>query len=55
MRLLKKTACLILCGVIVLTALMPLMAFAEVKEEAKVELKFNENGEFKILAIWETS
>lgn len=51
MKLLKKAACLILCGAILLTAFMPLMAFAEVKEEAKVELKFNENGEFKILAI----
>ena len=51
MKLLKKAAALILCGVIVFSALMPCAVFADERSEKAMELKFNENGEFKILAI----
>lgn len=57
MKLLKKAAALLMSCSILAAAAMPCTVLAETAEkstEDSMELKFNENGEFKILAIADT-
>ncbi|MDE7123939.1 MAG: metallophosphoesterase, partial [Eubacterium sp.] len=53
MKILKKAAAILMCCTMLSAAAMPFTAYAEKQEstEETMELKFNENGEFKILAI----
>ncbi len=57
MKILKKAAAVIMSCTMLATAAMPGTALAETTQkntEETMELKFNENGEFKILAIADT-
>ncbi len=56
MKLLKKAAAVLMSCTILASAAIPLSAFAQPQQntEASMELKFNENGEFKILAVADT-
>ncbi|MDE5965115.1 MAG: hypothetical protein K2G65_06880 [Eubacterium sp.] len=57
MKILKKAAVLLMSCTMLAAAAAPLTAFAEPAQqnrEEAMELKFNENGEFKILAIADT-
>ncbi len=56
MKLLKKAAAVLMSCTILASAAIPLSAFAQPQQntEASMELKFKENGEFKILAVADT-
>ena len=57
MKILKKAAAILMSCAMLAAATTPLTAFAESAQqnrEEAMELKFNENGEFKILAIADT-
>ena len=57
MNIFKKAAALFMSCTMLIAAAMPLTAFAEPSQQSReetMELKFNENGEFKILAVADT-
>lgn len=57
MKILKKAAAILISCAMLAAATTPLTAFAESAQQNRkeaMELKFNENGEFKILAIADT-
>lgn len=54
MKLYKKISAVIISLAMLAVTAMPITALAEQNTEGNMELKFNENGEFKILAIADT-